>query len=475
LAGNVRDRAGETLVDQAVVLLRRRVLAGRWMLEPILATRTDDRGSYRFGGLTPGHYTVAWQAGHRLLRRDQVLEGSKDPGVAPHSHDERLVVQGLVFLGDTVDSRLARAVELRAGSLEERADLEVDDARIGAFEIRGLVSGVPAERRSLLVFLTRESPDQTLDQTSSSLEERSETLSAGGAFRFAGVVPGRYRLAVVAFPTDSPTAGVAALLTHSVGVPADGSELPPPPSDTTLWAEETVVVADEDVTGVALRLEPGIRLAGRVRFKDGNQPPSPSALRSTAVVVTRADGRRYSAMPVTRIEADGKFETVGLPQGAYSISMLPGLPSLPGWFLESVEHLGQSATGRSLSVDRTGLRDITITLTRSPGIIEGRVVGPDTRATREATVYLFPADRRLWTSYGLFSTLLRAARVDEQGRYKIAGVPPGDYRLAATIESERSAWPHPDYLDKLRGTSSAVTIDRGARVVREVRATAIAR
>ena len=60
ISGTITDTTGEPVVGVQVRAYRRTLIAGRRILStngPI--TNTDDRGLYRFGGLTPGEYVVA--------------------------------------------------------------------------------------------------------------------------------------------------------------------------------------------------------------------------------------------------------------------------------------------------------------------------------------------------------------------------------------------------------------------------------
>jgi hypothetical protein len=59
ITGTIRDEAGDPMVEAPVRVLTRSVVAGTRKLTPGLTTRTDDRGVYRLGSLTPGEYVVA--------------------------------------------------------------------------------------------------------------------------------------------------------------------------------------------------------------------------------------------------------------------------------------------------------------------------------------------------------------------------------------------------------------------------------
>src|SRR3970040_935423 len=58
LSGTLRDESGDPIVGTIVFLLRRTVVNGRPTLVQPGATRSDDRGLYRFGNLAAGDYII---------------------------------------------------------------------------------------------------------------------------------------------------------------------------------------------------------------------------------------------------------------------------------------------------------------------------------------------------------------------------------------------------------------------------------
>ena len=76
----------------------------------------------------------------------------------------------------------------------------------------------------------------------------------------------------------------------------------------------------------------------------------------------------------------------------------------------------------------------------------------------DGTVIVFAADRSKWYDGSRF---VKAARPDQKGRYRIKGVPPGDYLLAAVEYAEDGAWNDPEFLDPLRRDAEKVTLGDG--------------
>jgi hypothetical protein len=49
-------------------------------------------------------------------------------------------------------------------------------------------------------------------------------------------------------------------------------------------------------------------------------------------------------------------------------------------------------------------------------------------------------------------------RPDQQGRYQIQGLPPGDYLAVAVDYVEDGAWNEPEYLDSIRRHGQRLTL-----------------
>jgi hypothetical protein len=56
------------------------------------------------------------------------------------------------------------------------------------------------------------------------------------------------------------------------------------------------------------------------------------------------------------------------------------------------------------------------------------------------------------------SRWVRAVRPDQQGRYQIQGLPPGDYLAIAKDYVEEGSWNDPEYLESLRRDAQRRTL-----------------
>jgi hypothetical protein len=70
-------------------------------------------------------------------------------------------------------------------------------------------------------------------------------------------------------------------------------------------------------------------------------------------------------------------------------------------------------------------------------------------------VIVFPDDASKWSDD---SRWVRAVRPDQQGRYQIQGLPPGDYLAVALDYVEDGAWIEAEYLDSIRRLGQRLTL-----------------
>jgi len=83
-----------------------------------------------------------------------------------------------------------------------------------------------------------------------------------------------------------------------------------------------------------------------------------------------------------------------------------------------------------------------------------------------ATVIAFPADSREWSPQ---SRRIQAARADQNGVYRIAALPPGEYLLVAVDDVEQGEWFDPAYLEEVKEGATRVTLAEGEQKTQDVK------
>jgi hypothetical protein len=134
--------------------------------------------------------------------------------------------------------------------------------------------------------------------------------------------------------------------------------------------------------------------------------------------------------PAARVEADGAFEIAGIPPGLYRLVVTPGAAALRYVQARHPDPASDNPRALTLAAGQV-VDDVVVRLPRAAAIA-GRVV--DVRGEPLALVDIsvfqhMPGGRLLPIRTTIFSS---AARSDDQGLFRVFGLRPGAYVVAAT-------------------------------------------
>jgi hypothetical protein len=155
-----------------------------------------------------------------------------------------------------------------------------------------------------------------------------------------------------------------------------------------------------------------------------------------------------------------------IPTGIYQAEVATFGATTP-WTIESVMHDGQDLLDTPLTV-RPGesVSDLVVTYVGRAASLSGTLTRPDGSAGTGLLMLAFAADAALWTDG---SRRVRSARPDASGRYEFAGLPPGDYLLAAVTDFDTSDGIRRDVLEPLAGRATPVSIAPGQAATMDFR------
>ena len=102
--------------------------------------------------------------------------------------------------------------------------------------------------------------------------------------------------------------------------------------------------------------------------------------------------------------------------------------------------------------------DIEVELTNRLTDVSGVVTTPKGEPVKDYSVVVFPTDREKWTPN---SRYLKTARPDQDGRYKVNGLPPGEYRVIALDYVDSNEWNDPESLDRVQSRATTFSINEG--------------
>jgi protocatechuate 3,4-dioxygenase beta subunit len=400
ISGTVTDDAGEPVARLGVRLLRKLEISSYLRFADSGVAATDDRGVYRFSDLSPGTYVVA--------ARSRTGETRALTGGAT-----------VYYPGTRVASQ---AVEIPVAQGEERwgVDLRLPPT-IGARQLSGRITGA-GSTTSLTVRL------QPLDSREHAvgIDVRETKSGASGQFAFDSVPEGQYIVYVATLPAVGSRDGNA-----RGGVIYAPPVLQPTSVAPTTWGEVLVTIGDRDVDGIVLPLHQAGRISGRLVFSGSAAAPVLGDPPHGFVIVSPADGRDLGAIPLARVEPDGRFHTVGLPPGKYEISPWTRYTNWQGWSVRSIQVQGRELAGLPITLGSTDLRDILITLTDRPTEITGTVRDGRGNPVTNATIYYRAVDRRQRYPLQWGAARIGLAWSGAEGQYRAVGLLPGEYLFTA--------------------------------------------
>ena len=215
-------------------------------------------------------------------------------------------------------------------------------------------------------------------------------------------------------------------------------------SRTTAAAWSTALeVADRDVADVTVDVLHTVRLSGRVIFEGERQPP--------AALTVAALGQELVGSVQARVDADGRF---ALDVVAPRVLRIDGLPK--GWYLKSVVNERDELLDVAFAPELVR-GPLTLVVSQRMATVAGTVEGGDDTAA----VVLIADDRRRWTPR---SSGLVVVEPDAEGRFRVEGLPPGRYRVAAVAHIPGAFYTaDPSVLDSLMAGSLSIDFKAGAQ------------
>jgi protocatechuate 3,4-dioxygenase beta subunit len=461
VSGRVTDATGRGIPGVAVRSLRLGIVDGVRHLRAGVQGRTDAAGRYRIERIWPGTYGVAVVS--------TVADGYEQGGGASQAY----AGYPTTFHPAAASPDAATLMNLIAGEEREGVDFTLTTSSL--VSVAGTIEGLPAGARSPVVEL-RPAGHSDLE---TDIVIAGAVATSDGRFRFPRVRPGSYLLRTVVFPSAERVPGTRAAtqtvspggMTMVFGSSDPSLPLAPLPAAPTLWGELPVTIPNGDVIGFTMTLRPAGRIRGRIEFEGTSPRPPAELLSRTAVAIMGVEGPRMGSLPVGRIEETGEFSTAGLPPGRYNLAVMAhGLIRMTGGWYSAWRQESVSAGGRAVGSVEVLDADVTGVIVRfsdSPGTeLSGLVRDAAGRLQSDATIYVFPADRRHWVGGSLGP--LREVRPGRTGRYTVSGLPPGEYLVAAVLDEATELWRDPAFLEKLSASAVRTTLTVSERKVVDV-------
>jgi hypothetical protein len=463
LTGTITDALGAPTPGVSVAAVDLRPAAAA----PLTRAVTDDRGVYRIFGLAPGEYLVAatpqlvpTALGRGVPNTDIVsvtdaeVRWALSGGGRAMPPPGRAVAYAPVFYPGTTDATAAERVTLSAG--EERAGVSLAIRIVPVATISGAVvdgGGQPIQSATVSLYLRsgdRPRPADVLVSSGALVLPRGS--GSGGTFAVRGVAPGDYTMVA---RTGGGQRGAR---------PAAGDPAAPPP----LWSVTDIAIDGNDRTDLVLRLLPGLRLSGSIVFDRGAAAPGDLG---NIDVTLAASGSSLGAPLSLRaiVERTGTFRFSGIPPGTYILKATP--PASPGrapWVLKTAVLHDRDLADLPLEVRTSGddVSGLVITFTDRAAEIAGRLVDAGGLPVTRYSIVVFAVDRAYWRPE---ARRVRIAQPATDGSFAVAGLPPGEYAIAAAEDVAAADLADASFLSALLASAHTLTVAEGERKRQDLR------
>ena len=333
---------------------------------------TDEKGQFRIGGLTPGKYNVRVERNEIFGGRPEIRT---DGTVEAHN--------ATTFYPNAATEKEAGKVAVKAGAETPGIDIRV--VQVPFVRVSGRVVGIPPGAQDAIIWVSQNRN-----------EESGMSLKPDGKFETWRLDPGKYRL-------------------YASWKAPNGEEV----HTATIQIE----VAGANIDGIELRVVPDSAISGRVEFEDdtAKRLSATGFPEHSVKLVQIGDNEDFGRR--APVNADGTFRFEKIPAGKYRVRVDAGAT-----YIKSVRLGGRMIDGTVLDLSRgSDGADLSVVLSAATSSVSGMVQG--TGPVTGLEVVMVPADEETGGD-------AQEATVGADGKFTIANVPPGNYKLVAVPEKD---------------------------------------
>jgi Carboxypeptidase regulatory-like domain len=446
ISGRVFSPEGERQGDVTVRALRATYRDGRRSMSIVKEVQTNDLGEYRLAGLTPGRYFVSVSSppparieGERFFQPTAARSDGTPAGTASTSLQNAInsgrvdpsVIAGElypeVYFPGTLDPSAAASVNLRAGETSSGIDLSI--TRVSQVYIRGRIvndTGLNGAVRSIGL---------STRGTQSRFGGRTTNVSNNGSFEFTSLIPGSYILNAF---MENP----ASLLSSAA----------------------EVTTGNSGIENVQLILHKPLTLSGRVKIEgrlQSDNDPSVSRLRLTLNSQFNPGGL------IADVKPDGTFAFTGtsglVPNESYQLRFIELIPQ-KNYYLKTAQLGPMDVLSSSLQLDRETNAQLEVVLSSNSATLDCTVIDEHEHEAAKTLVVLVPDP-----AHRQSSDFYKTGTTDGQGRVRIEGITPGDYKLFAWSDIEQGSWEDSETIRLYESKGEPVHFDEGTNLRKTVR------
>jgi hypothetical protein len=417
----------------------------------VAATRTDDRGEFRMTYVTPGRYYVA---------------AGSTPGVDGAYYNGIAEVYPITYYPGVPDLAQALPIDVAPGA---ELAVELSQHRLPAVRVRGRVVDTRTGRppTSVDISLTTRGAGGRSFEVS---DEAKRYNGSNGELELHDILPGTY---LVTATWGGSIALPAAFMPTKPAAEPESND----PAARAAWNKQnhaamefamsfaregvayaTLTVGDTDINGFELNIVGGGSITGRVRI-DGSSPADAQVLARVKVLLKPSlDGKPFRITNVYPVEPasinpDGTFRFNNASVGEYRVA-IEGLDS--GFYLKEARSGASDALNRSFTFTPSESNVLDLVIGSGAPEIRGVVTDERLVPAPGAQIALVPERNRDRVE------LFRTATAGPDGRFSVANVAPGDYKLFAWQTLEPFAYFDPELLQRDESKARSVQVKESA-------------
>jgi len=396
IAGRVLDDDGDPVRGAQVQAMAYTYNAGKRQLRNVEQVAANDKGEFRLFGLHPGTFYI--QASARNRGRP-MHTGTTVGGIPPGSLTA-------TYFPSTTESVHASPIELVAGAQLRGFDIRL--RREMRYSVRGkLPEGLKPETNFMLQIMARGGARDTI--FSSRMRRDNET------FEFMDVAPGSYVI-------------VGTVLNQEM----------------RSVVRQPVEVGSADVEGVILNFVAPTSVSGVVRVEG-----TPSRPLENLRVNLQSDTPSMMGPNSAEVKPDGSFVIPEAAPDVYQIVVGPH----PGAYVKWIRFGDEEVQDGHIDLAK-GSGPVTVLLATDVGTVEGSVKKSNGDAAVRVRITLIAYANHLGRT-----DLSRSGFTDEQGKFHLRNVAPGEYKVFAWEDVPVGAPQDPEFRKPFEKQSAAVKME----------------
>ncbi len=377
---------------------------------------TDDQGNYRIPNLPPGRYYLG--------ARPPIPGAAGDGGDRNGPHDSSVPT----YYPNSLDAANASPLNVIAGAELQGIDIRLRQLRVYEFKAK-LVNGIDGTPATGVLNLLRYDPSSRNET-----HPMGEGIREGGKVDYHNLPPGTY---VAEFSSNPSSGGIG------------------------LGGRREITITDENVDTV-LTYSPAVSLSGTFKLEDGDLQAALGAagVKNAAPQNSGAARPRIALSPAEvgadsysngQLRDDSTFVTTPTGPGKYFLD-ISGIPD--GTYVKSIRYSGQDVTHSPLEVAPGAAGSIDIVLSANAADVSGTVRGSDDELMAGVRVIVWPKTPEPGSSTGG----TKSTATDQNGNFKIGGLAPGGYYVAAWEDIDPTLTQDPAFLSGFTSDAAEVKL-----------------